>query len=84
MATVALNPFEEFLQTISLDNTGCCPTSADKYSCHVHNDGTGGESDSRLTGYKFKILKITYHKDIYIYKFILYIGHYFVMHCNIV
>lgn len=54
MATVALNPLVVFLQTISLDRTGCCPAGDIKYSFHVHNEGIGGKSDSRLTVFKKK------------------------------
>lgn len=44
-----------FLQTISLAKTGYCPAGEVKYSFHVHNEGIGGMSDSRLTGFKVKL-----------------------------
>lgn len=58
MATVALNPLVVFLQTISLDSIGCCPAGEVKYSFHVHNEGMGGISDSRLMSFKKKVLII--------------------------
>lgn len=58
IATVALNPLVVFLQTISLARTGCCPAGEVKYSFHVHNEGVGGMSDSRLTGFKTEIIKL--------------------------
>lgn len=62
MATVALNPLVVFLQTTSLDRTGCCPTGEVKYSFHVHNEGIGGTSDSRLTGFNLKTIKLLIYR----------------------